>query len=109
MFGGVLAVAGEDVEAKAIYDDLKDREDVDYVCPYELATIPIGLGDHDTAFMELHRACDDRAECVPWLQVDQRLDPIRDDERFNDVLRRVGFEPPGGLTVDVPAVPQDGQ
>lgn len=102
MFGGVLAVAGEDAEAKTIYDELKAREHVDYVCPYELATIPIGLKDFDTAFMEIHRACDDRAECIPWLQVDPRLDPIRDDARFDEVLRRVGFEPPGGLVVDAP-------
>jgi serine/threonine-protein kinase len=97
MAGGVLAVAGGEhrEEAKAIYASLKDTEDTgQYVCPYELASIPIGLGDHDTAFTEMDRACEARADCLAWLQVDPRVDPLRDDPRFDDLLLRVGFEPP---------------
>jgi len=99
MAGGVLAVAGGKhvEEAKAIYDSLKAEEAEQYVCPYELATIPIGLGDYDTAFHEMDRACEARADCLPWLQVDPRVDPIRDDPRFDRLLMRVGFEPQDAL------------
>ncbi|MCH8147134.1 MAG: protein kinase [Planctomycetes bacterium] len=92
--GAVLANAGRREEAEALLAELKASEDRNYVCPYELATISIGLGDHDEAFAEMHRACDGRAVCMPWLQVDPRLDPLRPDPRFDDVLTCVGFTPP---------------
>ncbi|MFQ5491557.1 MAG: protein kinase [Phycisphaerae bacterium] len=95
--GGILANAGQSQEAREILADLKKTEDENYVCPYELATISIGLGDHDEAFAEMHRACDGRAACMPWLQVDPRLDPLRSDPRFDEVLVCVGFEPAGQL------------
>ncbi len=95
MLGGVLATAGHHDEAKAILAELKKREERDYVCPYELATIPIALAEYDEAFAEMDRACEARADCLAWLQVDPRLDPIRHDLRFDRLLRRVGFEPQG--------------
>lgn len=100
--GGVLAVAGKVEEAKAIYDELKELEDTAYVCPYELASIPIGLGEYDLAFEEMDHACDNRADCLAWLRVDPRLDPIRDDERFHRLLRRVGFPVPGEPSLSAP-------
>lgn len=93
MLGGVLAVAGQHEEARSIRKRVKERRDVKYVCPYEVATISIGLNEYDEAFEDMHQACDDRAACIPWLQVDPRLDPIRDDPRFDELLERVGFEP----------------
>ena len=97
MLGSVLAVSGRREEARVIVERLKEREESDYVCPYELATVWIGLDDHDEAFEEMDRACDDRAACMPWLQVDPRLDPIRSDPRFDRLVRRVGFEQDGKL------------
>ncbi len=105
MLGGVLAVAKHSTEARAIRKELKERNDIEYVCPYEVATISIGLEEYDQAFEEISEACDDRAECVPYLRADPRLDPIRDDPRFDDVLERVGFEPKGSRlrVVDAPS------
>ena len=102
MLGGVLAVAKHSDEARRIRKQLKKRKHIEYVCPYEVATISIGLEEYDQAFDEISEACDDRAECIPWIQADPRLDPIRDDPRFDEVLTRVGFEPshPPPLTVE---------
>ena len=63
---GTLAVAGGEYAEKAreIYDELKANEPEEYVCPYELATIPIGLGDFDTAFDEMDSASDIPAPVV---------------------------------------------
>jgi TolB-like protein/Tfp pilus assembly protein PilF len=94
MLGAVLALAGKPTEARAIRKELRNLPDALYVCPYEVATISIGLNEYDEAFDDMYQACDDRAACIPYLQVDPRLDPIRDDPRFDDLLRRVGFEPP---------------
>ena len=102
MLGSVLASAGRPAEARSILKTLKEREKRDYVCPYELATISINLGDFDEAFAEMERACDARADCIPWLQVDPRIDEIRDDPRFDHVLERAGFESPARLHVVQP-------
>ncbi len=99
MLGGVYAVAGNHEEALEIYNDIKSQEEIQYACPYEIATIPLGLSDFDTTFMEMNRACQARSNCLAWLQVDPRLDPIRKDPRFDDLLERVGFEPQYRLTV----------
>jgi hypothetical protein len=52
-----------------------------------------GLGDLDRAFSWLERGYRERALFVPLIQVDPRLDPLRRDPRFGDLLRRMGLEP----------------
>ena len=107
MLGGVLAVAGQEDEARTIRKRLKEQKHVEYICPYEVATISIGLREYDQAFDEIHEACDDKAECIPYLQVDPRLDPIRDDPRFDAVLERVGFEPQHPQRLTASAIPKE--
>ncbi|MCH8970432.1 MAG: tetratricopeptide repeat protein, partial [Planctomycetes bacterium] len=59
-----------------------------------VGVIYVGLSEEDAAFDRLDQACEDRSDCIPWLQADPRLDPIRSDPRFDAVLRRAGFTPP---------------
>ncbi len=49
------------------------------------------LGNKDKAFAELNKAYENRKSYVTLLKVDPRLDPLRDDPRFQELLRRVGF------------------
>ena len=93
MFGAVLANAGQTQKARDIRRKLKAEKFENYVCPYEVATISIGLGEYDQACDEIGEACDDRAHCIPWMDADPRLDPIRHLPRFDALLRRVGFKP----------------
>jgi hypothetical protein len=51
------------------------------------------LGDKERAFQFLQCSIADRSDGMPWLNVDPRLDPLRSDPRFNDLLRQVGFAP----------------
>jgi TolB-like protein/Flp pilus assembly protein TadD len=93
MLGSVLAASGNNLEAKQLRAELRKLPSDIYVCPYEVATISIELGENDEAFEDMNQACEDKAACIPWLQVDPRLDSIRDDARFDELLERVGFEP----------------
>ena len=61
-----------------------------YVCPYEVATLFVGLGDDDSALAWLQKAFDERADCTPWAAVDSKLDPLRSVPRFRELLRQVG-------------------
>ena len=59
--------------------------------PFEIALIDAGLGDADRAFEWLDKAYDDRSDLLVYLKVDPRLDPIRSDRRFSDLVARVGL------------------
>ena len=48
----------------------------------------------DLAFEWLSKACDERAEHLPYLKVLPRVDVLRDDARFDDVLRKLGLAEP---------------
>jgi hypothetical protein len=51
--------------------------------------IHAGLGQNDRAFEWLEKADEERSEYFPWLNVDPRLDSLRSDPRFLDLLRRI--------------------
>ncbi len=93
MLGGIYGLAGKRDEAEKVLRQLEAQSKRRYVCPYEVATIYVSLGDKDTAFKWLQKAYRDRSDCIPWLKVDPRLDPLRSDARFTDLVRRVGFPP----------------
>jgi serine/threonine protein kinase/Tfp pilus assembly protein PilF len=60
---------------------------------HNLAVFYAALGEKDRALAELNQAYENRDNFILHLKVDPRLDPLRDDPRFADLLRRVGFEP----------------
>ena len=73
-------------------EELSRQAEYRFVCPYELGTIYIALGDYDKAFELLTIAYETRSPCIPWLNVDPRLDPIRDDPRFEELQRLTGHK-----------------
>jgi eukaryotic-like serine/threonine-protein kinase len=63
-----------------------------YNSPYMIATIYAGLGEKNRAFEFLEKAYQERSPDIPYfLRVDLRLDPLRSDPRFQDLMRRVGL------------------
>jgi len=70
---------------------LKAESATHYVCPYEIGTIHLELGEKDEALHWYEKAYEDRSQCMPYLGVDPRLDPIRSDKRYQDLFRRMKF------------------
>jgi eukaryotic-like serine/threonine-protein kinase len=91
VMGYAYALAGRSSEARKVADELAAKRGQNYLCPYEIGTIYVGLGQKDEAFRWLERAYDERSYCIPALKFDTRLDPIRSDPRLEDLIRRVGF------------------
>jgi tetratricopeptide (TPR) repeat protein len=60
---------------------------------YRVATFHAALGEKDKAFAELNKAYENREFFIMLLKVDSRLDPLRDDLRFQELLKKVGFPP----------------
>jgi TolB-like protein/Flp pilus assembly protein TadD len=86
-----LAVAGRNRDALRIAHQLEADAAKHYVSPYGLAQIYAALHrDHDM-FKWLQAAYDDHAVWIGYLAVDPVFDRYRSDERFHDLLRRVGL------------------
>jgi TolB-like protein/Flp pilus assembly protein TadD len=61
------------------------------VPPYILATFYAELGEKDKAFAILEKLYEERNGELVLIKVDPRLDNLRDDPRFLDLMRRVGL------------------
>jgi TolB-like protein/Tfp pilus assembly protein PilF len=59
--------------------------------PWERAIAMGALGEKDEAFQLLEQAYHEREPNLALSKVDPRLDPLRDDPRFQDFLRRMDF------------------
>ena len=88
------AAAGRRVEAQATMASLLEYAKHKYVSPYDLATASAGLGDRTEAMAWLEKAYEDRSGWLAlWLKIDPTFDSLRADDRFRDLLTRVGHTP----------------
>jgi serine/threonine protein kinase/tetratricopeptide (TPR) repeat protein len=87
--GAALARAGRPEEARVILRQLESSQgDFGSVAMAELYT---SLGEREKAFAMLEKAYAARNPKLQDLKIEQGLDPLRDDPRFKDLLRRVGL------------------
>jgi TolB-like protein/Flp pilus assembly protein TadD/DNA-binding XRE family transcriptional regulator len=91
--GHLYASSGRSAEARAIFDELCARAQNTYVPAYDLALVCVGLGATDEAFEWLDKAYDERCGWLTYLNVEPRMDALRSDSRFNDLLRRLRLMP----------------
>jgi adenylate cyclase len=61
-------------------------------CGQALASAYAALGDKNHAFLWLERDYSVRWPAMITLKMDRELDPLRNDPRFPDLLKRVGFQ-----------------
>jgi eukaryotic-like serine/threonine-protein kinase len=92
VLGHAYAMAGRPAEAKTILDQLKKASSSQqYVSPYAVSLIYVALNDKDSAFQSLSQAFQERDENLIHLRVDPRLDPIRSDPRFQQLLKQINL------------------
>ena len=92
--GHAYALAGNVVEARKVLRELDElSKHHRYVSPYERAVIHAGLGETEEAFAWLEKAYAERAGWLVYLQVEPRLDRLRADPRFANLVKRVGLAP----------------
>ena len=87
--GYVYAQQGHRVHAQQVLERLDSLSRTQYVTAYAVALVHAALGQSDSAFVWLNKAVDERTHWVLWLNRDRRWDPIRSDERFRAIVRRV--------------------
>jgi len=89
--GHAYAVAGNRREAEKILQTLSDRAKESYVSPFDVALIYAALGEKDKAFALLDKAVAERSTFLVYSKWEPRLDPLRSDPRFQELLRRIGL------------------
>jgi TolB-like protein/tetratricopeptide (TPR) repeat protein len=58
-----------------------------------IAHVRVALGDHDAAIGELERARDERSSSLHFVGIAPEFVPLRGDERFLSILRKIGLDP----------------
>jgi len=89
--GHLFAISGKRDRAREVIENLRNLSERRYVPAFHIALVLVGLGETDQALEWLEKAYQERSDLLVYLRVDPRLDPLRGDPRFADLLRRVGL------------------
>jgi serine/threonine-protein kinase len=87
------ALAGNREEARRLLEQLEKESKERYVPATSMAVIYGRLGEKDRAFEWLEKSLEQRAWMAAQMKVEPRFDPLRDDPRFHDLMRRIGLPP----------------
>jgi TolB-like protein/Flp pilus assembly protein TadD len=89
--GYAYGIAGRADEAREVLERLTALEANGEAGPIHLAMVHVALGHVDEAIAWLNSAIDARQSHVVYLKQDAKFDPLRDDARFEQLLRRAGW------------------
>lgn len=89
--GHVYAVSGRKDEARKVLTSLLDQANQGDGNPYMIAIVYAGLGEKDEAFKWLEKAFADYSLLPGPLRFDPRLEILRSDARYKDLIRRSGL------------------
>jgi serine/threonine protein kinase/Tfp pilus assembly protein PilF len=88
----VYANAGRKDDARRILNKYLVSRKGKSVDGYSLAEVCAILGEKDEAFSYLERGYQEHDNWMVILKVDPALDPLHSDQRFKELLKKVGFE-----------------
>jgi TolB-like protein/DNA-binding winged helix-turn-helix (wHTH) protein/predicted Zn-dependent protease len=83
--------AGNQPKAEQALKKLLDLNHRQVVDPMVIVTAYSGMGNKDQAMLWLEKAYAQHSSGLTTLKVDPAYDPLRDDPRFQNLMRRVGF------------------
>ena len=93
--GHAYGVAGRHREAQQALQELLALAKRKYVPPVQIAFVYLGLGEKERALELLEQAYRERSWELVFLRVEPWVDILRDNPRFQDLLRRMSFPPLG--------------
>jgi tetratricopeptide (TPR) repeat protein len=86
------AHAGRRADALRLLDELKRRQQKNYVPTAAFVNAYLGLGDHEQAMVWLQKGYEERSNILQLIKVHPYFDPLRGDPRFKELVHRVGLE-----------------
>ncbi len=90
--GYAYAMSGNQAETQNVLLRLKHHFGAKNLLPYRLAAIYLALGDRDRAIKLIEKDYRERSNWLNRLNVDPVMDPLRDDPRFKDLMRKMNFQ-----------------
>jgi hypothetical protein len=81
--------AGRRTDAIRVLDELVEWSSREYVAPFHVAFVHLGLGDDEAAIAALELACDQRNALAWWPMSGGHYDPLRSHPRFANVLAKI--------------------
>jgi eukaryotic-like serine/threonine-protein kinase len=89
--GFVDGQSGRKDEAVSILNELEKRSTTnEYLSPFQIALIYVGLGKKDKAIESLQTAERERDPFLMYIRVDPNFDSLRTDPRFLDLMKQIG-------------------
>lgn len=89
--GYALALSGQRNQALQLLSHLNDISQERYVPALYYALIYIGLGELDRTFEWIDKALEERAGYLVYFNVDPKVDRLRSDPRFKQLIKRIGL------------------
>jgi len=89
--GRAYALAGRVADARLLLEEMLDASRSTYVSSLDIAIIHAALGERDAALDWLERAYEERADHLPYLEVNPRLDVLRSEPRFQRIQALMGL------------------
>jgi eukaryotic-like serine/threonine-protein kinase len=87
------AASGRRAEARQALEELLARSQRGHVSKYLIATVYAALGDKNEALTRLEQAYSERSWYLGFLRSDPKLDSLRSEPRFQDLVRHMNFPP----------------
>lgn len=85
------AATGNYSEAQRLLGHLEAQSKTQYVSPYYIAVVYLGMGKNELAMDWMERAFADRSNGLVFLRVEPELDPLRSNPRFVALQKQLKF------------------
>jgi len=92
LFAYTHAAAGDRAEAQRLLEGLLYEAQDQHAPAAAIALIYGQLGDRDNAFRWLEKAVEARSSFLLFIKVSPRVDPLRSDPRYHELLQRMGLD-----------------
>jgi tetratricopeptide (TPR) repeat protein len=83
------ARAGQRTEAQRLLNQLEAASKRQYVSPYYIAIVYVGLGEKEKALSFFEKASEDRSNGLIFMLVEPEMDSVRSDPRFIALERKL--------------------
>jgi len=90
MLSSTYAQAGEPIKSKTLFEKVSPEDRLK--CPYFVAGVFISQGDFPNALTQLEYAFSIHAIQMPFIKNDPLVDPIRNEPRFKELMKKMNFE-----------------
>jgi TolB-like protein/Tfp pilus assembly protein PilF len=87
--GRAYALSGHRGQAEEILREVRDK--AEYAWSIDLAGLLAAVGKTDEALDVLEDAFERRVGTITWINVEPKVDPLRDEPRFQALVRRLDF------------------